>query len=53
MIILNYLRPNISMYILHTVFLYISNSTEKENLVKNQGLFSFAIISPNSYEPNI
>ena len=39
MIILNYLRPNISMYILHTVFLYISNSTEKENLVKNQELF--------------
>ena len=40
MVIFNYLRPNISMYILHTVFyIYISNSTEKENLVKNQELF--------------
>ena len=45
MIILNYLRPNISMYILHTVFLYISNSTEKENLVKNQELFPLILLN--------
>ena len=45
MIILNYLRPNISMYILHTVFLYISNSTEKVNLVKNQELFPLILLN--------
>ena len=37
-----------------SVWLYLTKKErEKENLVKNQELFSFTIISPNCYEPNV
>ena len=37
----NHLYPNISIYILHTFFLYISSVTDEENLFINQSFLSW------------
>ena len=42
---INPFHPNISKYILHNFFLYVSFGTDKENVLNNQELHWLVIIS--------
>ena len=42
---INFLHPNISMHILHTVLCTFSYGTDNESLLNNQELFKLVIIS--------